>query len=558
MATPHRALIRSTEPLAGGSGVLRLLLATVFSVVLHIVLVALLVFVLQAPSDARPQLESRDRDSRSLASDPDPARVKELMPVPLPDLSATEIGPAMNHKSEVQAKVTVPGVADPLQQPGIKSGQKEMDLVNIPKSKGFNTTTPGSLEGLLPGPPTDGNKTGLPPGIDPDAIAKYTGGHFGRSSAQRAGLVKEYGGTTESELAVNKGLEFLARFQQSGAWKFTDPRLENRFQVNVPEDEVAATSLALLCFLARGCTQEPVVDNGKGGTEPNVYAKVVESAVEFLKKRQDAKGLIGNKDAANREIYDVHCLATLALCELYGMTRNEATKASLKPAVKKAVQLLIDKQLEDGGWNSKLDKRANQSGDIIVTGWAVQALKSASFTDLDVPAEALSRAADFVERLADPKSDGYHYSTYRQSAPLKATNSVVGLLCRMHLNGWNINNAKLLRGVDAWILSPPKGEEETRERNTVVYKFYATQILFHLGGEFWQKWNEEFREKLLAEQVKSDDKADRKLSLVGSWGQPSATEDVDGHVGGRLLCTCVALLNLEVYYRQLPLHLANQ
>src|SRR5437773_744245 len=154
MATPHRALIRSTEPLAGGSGVLRLLPATVFSVVLHIVLVALLVFVLQAPSDARPQLESRDRDSRSLASDPDPARVKELMPVPLPDLSATEIGPAMNHKSEVQAKVTVPGVADPLQQPGIKSGQKEMDLVNIPKSKGFNTTTPGSLEGLLPGPPT--------------------------------------------------------------------------------------------------------------------------------------------------------------------------------------------------------------------------------------------------------------------------------------------------------------------------------------------------------------------------------------------------------------------
>src|SRR5207248_7864085 len=135
-------------------------------------------------------------------------------------------------------------------------------------------------------------------------------------------------------------------------------------------------SLALLTFLARGCTQEPVVDNGKGGTEPNIYAKVVEGAVEFLKRRQDAKGLIGNKDAATREIYDVHCLATLALSELYGMTRNEALKVSLKPAVKKAVQLLIDKQLEDGGWNSKLDKRTN--GDIIVTGWAVQALKSAS------------------------------------------------------------------------------------------------------------------------------------------------------------------------------------
>src|SRR4029077_14444061 len=135
--------------------------------------------------------------------------------------------------------------------------------------------------------------------------------------------------------------------------------------------------------------------------------------VEFLRKRQDAKGLIANKDAANREIYDVHCLATLALCELYALTRDEALKTALKPVAKKAVDLLIDKQLEDGGWNSKLDKRANANGDIIVTGWAVQALKSASFTDLGVPAEALSRAADFVERLADPKSEGYHYSTYR-------------------------------------------------------------------------------------------------------------------------------------------------
>ncbi len=456
----------------------------------------------------------------------------------------------------MKAKVTVPGISDPLQQPGIKSGQTELSLMNIPKSKGFNTPTPGTDGGFLPGPPSDFNKSGLPPGIDPDSIGKFTGGPYGRSSSMREGLLKEYGGTTETELAVNKGLEFLTRFQENGLWKFTDKRLGNNFQVNDPDDGVAATSLALLAYLARGCTQEPSVDNGKGGMEPNPYAKTVDSAVKFLVGRQDSKGLFVSKDSI-REVYDVHCMATLALTELYGMSKNEAFKQTLRPVVTKALQLLVDRQLDDGGWNSKLDRKANANGDIIVTGWAVQALKSAGFAGLEVPPAALEKAAQFVERVADEKSDGYHYSTYSSKQRVKATNSVVGLLCRMHLNGWNANNARLLKGVDAWILSPPKDEAEARERGGVVYKFYSTQVMFHLGGEFWQKWNEEAREKLVADQVKADDKPGRMPSLIGSWGQPSATDDADGHVGGRLMCTCLALLNLEVYYRQLPLHLAN-
>jgi hypothetical protein len=51
-------------------------------------------------------------------------------------------------------------------------------------------------------------------------------------------------------------------------------------------------------------------------------------------------------------------------------------------------------------------------------------------------------------------------------------------------------------------------------------------------------------------QVTDDDK------LKGSWN-PVETGDTTELIGGRMLRTCLAILTLEIYYRQVPLYLRD-
>ncbi len=66
----------------------------------------------------------------------------------------------------------------------------------------------------------------------------------------------------------------------------------------------------------------------------------------------------------------------------------------------------------------------------------------------------------------------------------------------------------------------------------------------HFGGEPWDKWNKEMRDFLVKTQA-------TKGHEEGSWfmGQNHTSM-----TGGRLYCTAMATMVLEVYYRHLPLY----
>lgn len=84
----------------------------------------------------------------------------------------------------------------------------------------------------------------------------------------------------------------------------------------------------------------------------------------------------------------------------------------------------------------------------------------------------------------------------------------------------------------------------------MYYIYYATQVMHHVGGDRWEKWNlgesgrAGMRETLLKLQ---DDSALAK----GSWDPRG---DAHGDAGGRIMKTSLCLLTLEVYYRHLPLY----
>ena len=83
----------------------------------------------------------------------------------------------------------------------------------------------------------------------------------------------------------------------------------------------------------------------------------------------------------------------------------------------------------------------------------------------------------------------------------------------------------------------------------LYYDYYATQVLHHWGGEPWKKWNAVMREELVNSQA-------RKGHEAGSWfitaaGNPKANHNESV---GRLYCTVMATMILEVYYRHMPIY----
>jgi hypothetical protein len=125
----------------------------------------------------------------------------------------------------------------------------------------------------------------------------------------------------------------------------------------------------------------------------------------------------------------------------------------------------------------------------------------------------------------------------------------VGLLIRLY-TGWKRDNEQMQKGV-AWLLErlPAEGTRQSPSRDT-YYWYYATQVIFHAGGESWKRWYGALYPMLIRTQIESGD-------YVGSWDPGGTVPDAWGAFGGRLYVTTLNLLSLEVYYRHLPLYEAT-
>ena len=109
-----------------------------------------------------------------------------------------------------------------------------------------------------------------------------------------------------------------------------------------------------------------------------------------------------------------------------------------------------------------------------------------------------------------------------------------GLLCRMYL-GWKKDHGALQGGV---AVLDKKGPSKN-----MYYNYYATQIMRHYGGDEWEKWNTAMRDQMVNTQSKAG-------AEKGSW---YIGGDHGARAGGRLYCTSMATMILEVYYRHMPL-----
>lgn len=332
-----------------------------------------------------------------------------------------------------------------------------------------------------------------------------------RQGDTRREFIDLFGGTEATEAAVNRGLVWLAAHQnENGSWS-----LQKNEGASVCD--TAGTGIALLPFLAAGHTPA-------GGQ----YQPQVQKAIQWMIAQQKPDGnLLAAGDNAHNQMY-AHGIATIALCEAYGMSKAP----ELKEPTQKALGFIVKAQNPStGGWRYL----PGDPGDTSVVGWQLMALKSGEMAGIAPPQATLDLAAKFLASVEGNKPTGGYFGYAAPGGTLAMT--AEGLLCLQFL-GLRRDDPRMKAGAAYLLQNPPKAGVETS-----YYWYYATQVMYHMQGDHWTKWNASTRDLLVDSQVKDGANA-------GTWNPGDNWEKA----GGRVFSTSLKLLMLEVYYRHLPLY----
>jgi len=395
-------------------------------------------------------------------------------------------------------------------------------IVGIPAPEVVMDAPPGNVG--VEAPNVAGNGSPAPTVTVPQSASVHSSPGLKFGSGGGGG-----GGGGEPDEAVLAGLRWLVKVQQpNGAWHFSG----TTFSQAAPkrrDDPLAATAMALLAFQGYGMTpntRHPLLLD---------FVVPVRRGKDWLLRQQNPDGsfFTPTTSMSNHRFY-THGFCTIVLCELLAMTDDE----SLREPAQRAIDYCVQHQsIRRGGWRYLPDRYSEQS-DVSVTGWTVLALKSGQAAGLEVPPEVYDRVMSFLDAMM--VANQYKYRAEEPEPRISMT--AEALLCRILL-GWQRNDRRLAAGVRLILESPPSFTEYRRD---VYYWFFATQTLYHYGGNEWQTWNSRMRQELLLHQEKLGAEA-------GSWHPHRLVRDQWGAQYGRLYTTCMSLYILEVPYRHMPI-----
>lgn len=419
-----------------------------------------------------------------------------------------------------------------------------------------------------------------------------------RDLNQRREAAAKFGGTSESEAAVEMSLQWLSQEQLAdGHW---DAESFGSGLVRVDEQGVnrnfagrnadtGISALITLSFLGAGYTHQ----EGR-------YALNVDRALNWIIDQQDEEGSLAGNASHYARMY-CHAMATYALAEALGMqnellmgpivepsviasgeyateaisaammaqagvmpypfatTSNTATstqadliaydlrrvdEVKLRSALLKAVTYTISQQdPRSGGWRYKF----GQEGDVSMFGWQMMSLKSAEIAGVTINPKVRRRMVEFLNSVRQGPNGGlfgYRRSIVlngQQTEPVNQTMTAEALFCQQML-GYPRESAASREAVQYLLNHMPRLSELN-----MYYWYYGTLAMYQYGGQPWENWNNVVRDTLIQQQ-RTDGKFAGSWDPNGPWGR----------YGGRLYSTAISTLTLEVYYRLLPLYRMNQ
>ena len=214
-----------------------------------------------------------------------------------------------------------------------------------------------------------------------------------------------------------------------------------------------------------------------------------------------AEGQFLPTEAPYNHTFYTHAQATIALCELYGMTKEPRYRGQAK----KAVQFLLNIQHEDGAWRYLADR--SEMSDLSVTGWVLMAFQSARMAGLDVPQDALDRISSYLDKNSVEDSTYYRYTIQKAYPSLSMT--AEGILCRQYL-GWSQTDPRMEKALDRVL---KEGLVSFKNETDVYLWYYATQAMHHKEGRWWKAWNAVMRQEIPTHQVKTDPNAEAGVRI---------------------------------------------
>ena len=372
-------------------------------------------------------------------------------------------------------------------------------------------------------------------------------------------------GDAKTEAAVYKALRWLKATQSpDGSWG-TSPK----YGLTKGMDKAAGAGFAILTFLAHGETPAskefgPTVQKALDYLIKSVY--VVKDKKGNLVKDPNGKTPYVKMSGAGGSEYGF-LIGTYALCEAYGMTKNP----NAKRAAEQTLRRIIDGQTATGGWNYNM-ARVTKDGpdDISFGGWAMQAIKAGKMAGmhLDGMEECIKKAVKCLQTRNYSERAGF---VYRATANHKGGGGGLGGVgcLAMQLLGYSKEPqvANALRVMSDW--SPSLDAEfpiklKGTLHNPQYYCYYAAQCKYQAGMSpnatpanktLWQKWNAEMK-ALYPKAITTcvDEKTKQPLTILDPAGKPQqmghwVNKD---HYNYDVMGTCLAALQLMVYYRYLP------
>jgi len=226
-----------------------------------------------------------------------------------------------------------------------------------------------------------------------------------------------------------------------------------------------------------------------GGNVPGEgkYAKNIGLGIQFLLNHQRESGVIyGQKKHA---VMYQHALATLALTEAYGMTRNPR----IRTAIIKAINLIVETQDPSGGgwrYNPKIEK-----GDISVTVMQVMALKAAVEAGIYVPDKTMKKAIEFVKGCYNKKEKGFAYMKGGGGAKFARTGAGM-----VSLQTVGLHKDPVLPDIVQYLMK--NGDPNKKESHYWYGHYYMSVGLYHYGGPAWKAYYPKIKKKILKDWAK--------------------------------------------------------